>query len=154
LLRWTGARASVGWVGHVAAAVVVFLSVCAIWAKPVPHAVKAAALCIGSVMATPYVLPWDLCILAVAVAFLVKDGLQHGFLPGERLVMLACWLGLFLLLTRTGPVAPVIDAILLLVVWRRVAAHQIGQFSVFTAMVGCNEAGKPTDGGATLGVSA
>jgi hypothetical protein len=154
LLRWTGAHASVGWVGHVAAAVVVFLSVCAIWTKPAPHAVKAAALCIGSVMVTPYVLPWDLCILAVAAAFLVKDGLQHGFLPGERLVMFACWLGLFLLLARTGPVAPVVDAILLLVVWRRVAARERGQFPLFTATVGCDEAGKPTNGGATAGVSA
>jgi hypothetical protein len=153
LLRWTGARLSVGWVGHVAVTVVVFLSVCAIWTKPVPHAVKAAALCIGSVMVTPYVLPWDLCILPVAVAFLVKDGLQQGFLPGERLV-LACWLGLFLLLTRAGPVGPIVDAILLLVVWRRVVAHERGQFALFTAMVRCDEAGKPTDGRATAGVSA
>lgn len=140
LLRWAGATASVAWVGHLAAALGVFLSVCAIWTKPIPHAVKAAALCIGSVMATPYVLPWDLCILAVGVAHLVKDGLRHGFLLGERLVMLGCWLGLFLLLTRTGPIGPVVDAILLLAVWRRVAAHEKRQLPRFTPAVDSDDA--------------
>jgi hypothetical protein len=143
LLRWAGARASVAWVGHLAVALVIMLSVGTIWAKFVPHAVKAAALCIGSVMVTPYVLPWDLCILPVAVAFLVRDGSQHGFLPGERLIMLACWLGLFLLLTRMCPVGPVVDAILLLVVWRRVAAHERGRFPFSTPAVKCGEAHIP-----------
>ena len=147
LLRWTGANLSVSWTGHLAVAVVVFLSVCAIWAKPVPHAVKAAALCIGSVMVTPYVLPWDLCIFSVAVAFLVRDGLQHGFLPGERLVMLASWLGLFLLLTRTGPLSPLVDAVLLLAVWRRVAAHERRQLPLSTPVTERGEATVPLAAG-------
>ena len=47
-------------------------------------------------MATPYVHGHDLCILAIAVAFLVKDGLARGFLPGDRLVMLFSWIVMFL----------------------------------------------------------
>ena len=125
LLRWAGASASVSWAGHLAVVIVVLLAVCAIWARPVPHALKAAALCVGSVMVTPYVLPWDLCILSVAVAFLVRDGLQRGFLAGERLVMLVCWAGLFKPVT---PIAPIICAALLsLVVRRIIACHRLRQ---------------------------
>jgi hypothetical protein len=47
-------------------------------------------------MATPYVHGHDLCILAIAAAFLVKDGLARGFLPGDRLIMLFSWIVIFL----------------------------------------------------------
>jgi hypothetical protein len=40
----------------------------------------------------------DLCVLAIAVAFLVEDGLQRGFRPGDRLIMLFSWIVIFLCL--------------------------------------------------------
>jgi arabinofuranan 3-O-arabinosyltransferase len=67
-----------------------------IWASPLPHSLKAAALCGAAPMATPYVHGHDLCILAIAGAFLVKDGLTRGFLPGDRLIMLFSWIAIFL----------------------------------------------------------
>lgn len=67
-----------------------------IWARPLPHSLKAAALCSAAPMATPYVHGHDLCILAIAVAFLVKDGLARGFLPGDRSIMLFAWIVVFL----------------------------------------------------------
>jgi hypothetical protein len=70
--------------------------VCWVWARPLPHSLKAAALCSAAAMATPYVHGHDLCILGIAVAFLVKDGLERGFLPGDRLVMLFSWIVIFL----------------------------------------------------------
>ena len=59
-----------------------------------PHSLKAAALCSAAAMATPYVHGHDLCVLAIAAVFLVKDGLERGFLPGDRLIML--WTVIFL----------------------------------------------------------
>jgi alpha-1,2-mannosyltransferase len=47
-------------------------------------------------MTTPFVHGHDLCVLAIAVAFLVKDGLTRGFLPGDRLIMLFSWIVIFL----------------------------------------------------------
>jgi hypothetical protein len=47
-------------------------------------------------MATPFVHGHDLCVLAIAVAFLVKDGLERGFQPGDRLIMLFSWIVMFL----------------------------------------------------------
>jgi arabinofuranan 3-O-arabinosyltransferase len=92
-----------------------------VWAKPIPLALRAAILCAAAVLATPYVLHYDLCVLSIAVAFLVSDGLARGFLPGERVVMLACFLGLFVI---AEPVGPVICAALLCLVARRIPASQ------------------------------
>ena len=137
LLRWIGANASIAWVGHLAVALIAALAVCAIWAGPVPHALKAAALCIGSLLVSPYVLPWDFCILALAVAFLVSDGMQRGFLPGERLVMLVCWAGLF---KPAVPIGPIICAIFLVLTARRI--------TVYRERTLCRD--KPAEGGSLL----
>jgi hypothetical protein len=121
LLHWMGASARISWAVHSTVAALVAVAVCVIWAKPVPFSLKAAALCIGSVMFTPYVLAYDLCILSIAVAFLVRDGLSRGFLPGERVIMLLCWAGLFF---PAAPIAPIICAALLLLVVRRIVASR------------------------------
>jgi hypothetical protein len=105
------------WIVHLAIAVAVAAAVFAIWAKPIPHSLKAAALCIGSVTVTPYVLGYDFCVLSIAVAFLVSDGLSRGLLSGERATMFGCWVVLFVL---SGPVPLVICLILLVLVARRV----------------------------------
>ncbi len=105
------------WAAHLAVAAALALTIWLIWAKQIPLSLRAAALCIGSVMFTPYVLAYDLCILSIAAAFLVSDCLARGFLPGERIVMLLCWAGLFLPAT---PIAPIICAALLLLVVRRI----------------------------------
>jgi hypothetical protein len=101
-----------------AVAAVVAVVVCVLWHGRVPYALKASALCAGSVIVTPYVLGYDMCILSVAVAFLVKDELARGFLPRERGAILGCWAALFLL---PGPTPPIVCAILLILVLRRAA---------------------------------
>jgi hypothetical protein len=115
LLHWAGAGVWVSWSAHLIVAGIVAATVCAIWAKPVPHSLKAAALCVGSVAVTPYVLGYDFCILSIAVAFLVSDGLARGFLPGERIVVLIC----FILV----PFGPIIYFTLLFIITRRVVTY-------------------------------
>jgi Glycosyltransferase family 87 len=116
-LLTVGVTARVSWIVQVAVAVVIAAAVCAVWAKPIAHSLKAAALCIGSVMVTPYVLTYDLCILSIAVAFLVSDGLSRGFLRGERVVMFICWFGLFLLVPPLPQL--IICAVLVILALRR-----------------------------------
>jgi arabinofuranan 3-O-arabinosyltransferase len=120
LLHWIGISLWLSWTVQAAVAVVVTVIVCVIWAKSIPYALKAAALCIGSVAVTPYLFAYDLPILSIGAAFLVKDGLLRGFLPGERTAILLCFAALFLLLTWTPPVTPLVCAVLLLLVLRRV----------------------------------
>src|SRR5262249_23719772 len=90
LFHWAGAAARLAGMVHLSAAIAVALAVWVVWAKPIPYPLKAATLCIASLLVSPYALPYDLCILSIAAAFLITDGLTHGFLPGERTIMLVC----------------------------------------------------------------
>ena len=74
-------------------------------------------------MVTPYVLRYDLCILSIPVAFLVKDGLSRGFLAGERTVIVIC-IAAFLLWLALVPIGPVIYVVLLFLIARRIFAYQ------------------------------
>jgi hypothetical protein len=53
---------------------------------------KAAALAVASLLATPYVLDYDLVVMAVAIAFLVRHGLSSGFRDYEISLLAAAWI--------------------------------------------------------------
>jgi hypothetical protein len=91
-----GINPHIAWAIQLAVAGAVAAVVCWIWGRPLPHSLKAAALCSAAAMATPYVHGYDLCVLAIAGAFLVKDGLTRGFLPGDRAIMLFSWIVIFM----------------------------------------------------------
>ncbi|MFL4978663.1 MAG: hypothetical protein ACJ8FV_09325, partial [Xanthobacteraceae bacterium] len=57
--------------------------VCLLWCSRAPFELKAAALATGALLITPYIYIYDLVILAVPMAFLVRVGRTGGFLPGE-----------------------------------------------------------------------
>jgi Glycosyltransferase family 87 len=63
-----------------------------LWRTRAPLPLKAAALLIGTVLATPYVLDYDLVLLAPAIAFLAADGAARGFAPWEKTLLAALWL--------------------------------------------------------------
>jgi arabinofuranan 3-O-arabinosyltransferase len=117
LLHWAGAGARLAWTVHLTVAAAAAVTVCAVWVKPVPHPLKAAILCIGALLVSPYLLPYDLCILSIGAAFLIKDGLSRGFLAGERTIVLIC---LALLYCPLAPLGPVVYIVLLWLVLRRI----------------------------------
>jgi alpha-1,2-mannosyltransferase len=63
-----------------------------LWRTRAAFALKAAALAIATVLATPYVLDYDLMLLAPAIAFLTADGMRRGFGPYEKTMLAALWL--------------------------------------------------------------
>jgi hypothetical protein len=115
-LRLVGVSAHGAWTVQLALTAIMAATVCVLWAQPIPHSLKAAALAIGSLLAAPHAISYDVCILSIAVAFLVEDGLSRGFLPGERAVILMCWAGLMLL---AGPIPAIICVVLFVLVIRR-----------------------------------
>jgi hypothetical protein len=121
LLRWVEASASVSWAGHLFVGAIVAGTVCSVWAKRSPFSLKAAVLCIGSAMISPYILFYDLCILSIAVAFLVRDGLARGFLRGERTAILICFAALFLVQV---PIGPVVCVTLFFLAARRIVVYR------------------------------
>jgi hypothetical protein len=95
-LLLAGISTPIAWAMQLAATGGVAAGVCWSWARPLPHSLKAAVLCSAAPLATPFVHGHDLSVLALAVAFLVSDGVERGFLPGERLTMLFSWIVMFL----------------------------------------------------------
>jgi hypothetical protein len=121
LLRWMETSGLVAWSGHLIVAAIIALTVSIVWARPIPFSLKAAVLCIGSAMVPPYILFYDLCIFAIAVAFLVRDGMSRGFLPAERTVILICFAALFLVQV---PIGPVVCSALLFLAARRIVTYR------------------------------
>jgi hypothetical protein len=60
--------------------------------------VKAAALAAGTLLTTPYLFMYDMMVLAIPVAFVVRAGLKSGFRPyelpalGAVLVLIGCYM--------------------------------------------------------------
>lgn len=50
-----------------------------LWHGDVAFELKASALANASLLATPYVLDYDLVVLAISIAFLARHGFARGF---------------------------------------------------------------------------
>ena len=79
LVRYFGGTEQLAWGFQwvLTAAVAVVLTL--MWRSRVPYTLKAAALAAGTLLTTPYLFMYDLMVLAVPVAFLVRIGLRSGF---------------------------------------------------------------------------
>jgi hypothetical protein len=90
-LRLLGAPADLANAAQLALTLAVAAGLVALWRSRAAFEVKAAGLIIACVIATPYVLDYDLVVLAPAIAFLAAHGLRHGFAPYEVAAMTALW---------------------------------------------------------------
>jgi hypothetical protein len=63
-----------------------------LWRSDAAYPLKAAALIIASILATPYSLDYDFVVLAPAIAFLAANGLARGFVPWEKTALVFLWL--------------------------------------------------------------
>ena len=98
------------------------------WRRSTDMAVRAPVLLGGTLLVTPFALSYDLTLLIVPCAFLIREGLKNGFLPYEKALLafviilsastspLAIWLGL--------PVAPLLPFVILWLGMRRLAAQK------------------------------
>ena len=79
LVRYFGGAEQLAWVLQwiLSGAVAVLLAL--MWRSRVSYPLKAAALAAGTLLITPYLFLYDLMVLAIAVAFLVRIGLRRGF---------------------------------------------------------------------------
>jgi arabinofuranan 3-O-arabinosyltransferase len=95
LVRYLGGTEQLAWAFQwvLTASVAVVLGL--MWRSPVRYSLKAAALAVGTLLTTPYLFMYDMMVLAVPVAFLVRIGLKSGFRRYE-LPMLGCALALIL----------------------------------------------------------
>jgi hypothetical protein len=62
-----------------------------LWRSHAAYELKAAALAIACLLATPYVLDYDLMVLAIAIAFLARHGFAKGFCDYEVSLLALAW---------------------------------------------------------------
>jgi hypothetical protein len=79
LMRAHGASEMLAWTVQTVSALAVVAGIVALWRSPASYEIKAAALAAGALLATPYIYMYDLVVLAVAVAFLLRLALRRGF---------------------------------------------------------------------------
>jgi alpha-1,2-mannosyltransferase len=62
------------------------------WRSPCDADLKAALLVIATLLASPHVLDYDLVVLAPAIAFMFRHGINRGFRPFEISLLAAAWI--------------------------------------------------------------
>jgi hypothetical protein len=90
--RMWGASVPLAYGVQFALALTLAASLAWLWRSDAAFELKAAALATGSLLATPYVLDYDLVVLAVAIAFFARHGLARGFRDYEISLLAAAWI--------------------------------------------------------------
>lgn len=83
-LRALGAPVAAAYAAQGALFLALAASLVWLWRGKAPQRVKNAGLIVASLLATPYVMDYDLMALAPAIAFMVAQGLKDGFRPYEK----------------------------------------------------------------------
>jgi arabinofuranan 3-O-arabinosyltransferase len=79
LARYFGGTEQLAWVFQWIMSGTVAVLLALMWRSRISYPLKAAALAAGTLLITPYLFLYDLMVLAIAVAFLVRIGLSRGF---------------------------------------------------------------------------
>jgi len=103
-VRFAGGGERVSWIAHWCLAATVAVAVVALWRSNVRYELKAAALATGAVLATPYVFMYDLVVLAIPMALLIRLGFETGF---RKIELHALWIAAGLLVGFDVFIAPV-----------------------------------------------
>lgn len=91
-VRSMGGGLTIAYVLQGLLAITASVSVFYIWSCQVDMRLKSAALAIGSLMISPYLLNYDLTIISIAIACLASYGLEFGFRPGVINLLCTSWL--------------------------------------------------------------
>jgi len=104
-----------------------------LWRSQAAFELKAAALAIACLLATPYVLDYDMVVLGIAIAFLVRHGLARGFQPYEISLLALAWAAPFLTRSIAGlsgiPLGLIVMLALYAMTLRR-AASDLGSLAI------------------------
>lgn len=76
---------------QVASALLAGLLVFRVWYRCEDADVRKAALVLGGLLVSPYLFSYDLTLLVLPLAWMVRSGLRRGWLPGEREGLIGLW---------------------------------------------------------------
>ena len=92
MVRMWGGSVPLAYWAQGAVTVALAVAVIWLWRSAAAYPLKAAALAIAAILATPYSLDYDFVALAPAICFLAADGLARGFGPWEKTALAFLWL--------------------------------------------------------------
>lgn len=98
LVRYFGGSEPLGWAFQWVLTASLAVVLVLMWRSRVPYTVKAAALAAGTLLTTPYLFMYDMMVLAIPIAFLVRTGVKTGFrayeLPalGTVVALIVCYM--------------------------------------------------------------
>src|ERR1700720_2276176 len=90
-VRMWGAGIHTAYAVQIALTLMLAVSLAWLWRSNAAFELKASALATASLLATPYVLDYDLVALAVSIAFFARHGLTCGFRDYEISLLAAAW---------------------------------------------------------------
>ena len=91
-VRMWGGGIALAYAAQAAITLAVAAALCWLWRSRASYPLKGAGLLIGTLLATPYSLDYDLMLLAPAIAYLSIDGFARGFGPYEKTIVAALWI--------------------------------------------------------------
>jgi hypothetical protein len=91
-VRMWGGGIALAYVMQIAVTIAIAAALCWLWRSRASYALKAAGLLIGTLLATPYSLDYDLMLLAPAIAYLATDGMTRGFANWEKTILASLWI--------------------------------------------------------------
>jgi hypothetical protein len=118
---------------HGAFVALIALTLCIVWRSRVSFAMKAAALAVGALLATPTLFLYDMVALAVPLAFLVQEGRRTGFLPHEMIGIGVVCLLILIFPAVIGPVGVAAALVTALLVGQHAWAQRTGAIAHMTA---------------------
>jgi len=83
LTRTLGGSETLAWIVQAAVSLLAAVSVAIVWRSKAAYDLKAAVIGVGALLATPYLYTYDLVVLAVPIAFLLRLGDARGYLPKD-----------------------------------------------------------------------
>lgn len=123
LVRMLGGSETLAWTLQGGVTLVAAAAVWRCWRGNADDDVKAAALGCGALLATPYLYLYDLVVLAVPLAYLIKLGRARGFLAHEGAGIALCALLVLIFPFVKAPVGFAAVLVAAFLVARRAMAH-------------------------------
>ena len=91
-LRLLGGPVPLAYAGQAAVTIAALAALAWLWRGHADARLKAAALLAACLIATPYVVDYDMVVLAPALAFAVSYGMEKGFAPFEKSGLALIWI--------------------------------------------------------------
>ncbi|MHA3013354.1 DUF2029 domain-containing protein [Cupriavidus necator] len=128
MMRRAGASVTVAYLAHGLGAVFAIWVLVRAWRGRSSTALRIAALAASTVMVSPYLWYYELTWVGLAIAGLAVEGVKHGWMKGERELLVVAWLLPFALsMNQAGhlpPAGPLVTLLLLMAILRRARAGE------------------------------